>query len=157
MLGQTPKGFPVGCRPEVLRTFFKNGHSCKKDYGLEAKSLGAETMRWWEEIRATGGAFNLRFGGPTGIYNLVILMCWWCSLLRGKPDDELGDCFRTLEAIDSAILSVVHSKNAQPPPTPSAGGSSPGPSAILPVPKSRTRGSKRTISEEPSSRKRLRS
>lgn len=110
-------------------------------------------MRWWEEIKTTGGG-NVRFGGPTGMYNLIILMCWWCQLLKDRPDDELTDCLRTLEDIDRVILSVVRDTSTQSPDVPSPGGTLPETSAPPPV--LRARGSKRAISEEQFPRKRSR-
>ena len=127
-------------RPHVLSAFFKNGHNYKKDYGLKVESLGKETMCWWEEIKTTDGATNVRFGGPTGIYVLVVLMSWWCSLLKDQPDDKLTDCLRTLEDIDCVILSALRGTNDQSPIGPSPGGSSPEESATLPT--HRTRDSK---------------
>ena len=147
---QTLKSFPTGKRPKVLRLFFKNAHKYTKNYELDAESLGTDTMSWWEEIKAKG---SVRFGGPTGMYSLVVLMTWWCSLLEGRPDNELIDCLRTIEEIDNAILSVVRNTNSPSPTLPSPSQSSP---AILPAHKSR--GLKRTASGEPFSKsKRLRS
>lgn len=148
---QTPKGFPSQNRPEVLSIFFKNGHNYKRNYGLEVEPLAADVMRWWEDIKT-----SVCFGGPTGIYTLIVLMSWWCSLLKGRPDNELTDCLRTLEDIDGVILSTVHNLNGQPPVTPSLIGSSP---TASPTPTPHTmrqlRGSKRGFSEEVPSRKRL--
>lgn len=149
---QTPKGFPSRRRPDVLRVFYKNGHRYKKNYGLEAEPLGAKIMGWWEEV-GSGSTANVRFGGPTGVYNFVVLMCWWCSLLEGRPDNEHADCLRTLDNIDRAILSAIHITTILPPvTTPSPAGSS----RASTTPPTQPRGSKRTISEESSSRKRLR-
>ena len=140
-------------RPQVLPVFFKNGHNYTKGYGLEAKSLGADIMRWWEEITTTDGATNICFGGPTGIYNFVVLMSWWSSLLKGRPDDELVDFLRTLEDIDRAISSAVRDTD-RPITGPSCGGSLETPTISQAC---QPRGSKRAIPEETSSRKCLRS
>jgi hypothetical protein len=110
-------------------------------------------MHWWKEIMTTGGAANIRFGGPTGMYNFVVLMSWWSSLLKDQPDDKLTDYLRTLEDIDHAILSAVRNMNGQPP-TPSPNEPSLGTPPIPPVHESR--GSKRNISEGGSIRKRSR-
>ena len=144
-ISQTPKGFPLKKRPNVITAFFKNGHNYRKDYALEARTLGAGTIAWWGEIKAS----NLYFGGPSGMYALIVLMVWWCSLLKNRPSDEAADHIRTLGDIDRTILSVINSRN--PPP----GESSPMTSTIAATP--RPRGSKRATSEEGPSRKRLRS
>ena len=140
---QTAKEFPTQKRPVVLRVFFKHGHKYKRDYELEAGSFGAEIMNWWEEIKSA----DVCFGGPTGMYTLVVLMTWWCSLLKGHPNDKLSDYFRTLDDIDRTILSAIRNMASQPSPAIPA-------STISPTPP--PRGTKRTISDEPSSRKRLR-
>ena len=136
---QTPKGFPSQKQPDILRIFYKNGHQYMKDYGLKAKALGARIMCWWEEVKSTGSTVNVQFGGPTGVYNLVVLMSWWCSLLKGRPDNELSDCLHTLNDIDCVILSAIH--NTVQPPRPST------------TPPAQPRGSKRTATEDPLSRK----
>jgi len=135
-----------------MRAFFKNGHNYKKDYGLKATTLGADIVQWWDEIRSTGNTANVYSGGPTGIYTIVVLMCWWCTLLKGHPDTELTDCLRILEEIDCAILMAVHNIENQPTKSP-LDKPSPGMPAV-PLPQAR--GTKRLVSEEPSSRKRLR-
>ena len=109
-------------------------------------------MRWWEEVKGDGGAVNVRFGGPTGVYNFIVLMSWWCLLLKGQLDNELADYSRTLEDIDHVFLSAVQGENNPPPAAPSLNRTSPEAPTILPAPK---RGSKRTASKEQSSRKRL--
>ena len=152
---QTPKGFPSQNRPQVLATFFKNGHRYTKDYQLNAKSLGAETMRWWEGIKGSVG-----FGGPTGIYTLVVLVSWWCTLLKGQPNGELADCLRALEDINAVFLSVIRNMNNERPTTLSSTRSSPvappvaPPALTTPVPQ--LRGSKRNVTEEAMPRKRSR-
>ena len=140
---QTAKEFPTQKRPEVLRVFFKHGHNYKRDYGLKAGTFGAEIMNWWGEIKSA----NVCFGGPTGMYTLVVLMSWWCSLLKGRPNDELSDCFRTLDDIDCTILSTIRNMAGQPSPTIPV-------STVSPTPP--LRGTKRTMSDKQSSRKRLR-
>jgi hypothetical protein len=153
-LEQTPKGFPTQNRPQILSVFFKNGHNYKKNYKLEAKSLGGEIMCWWEEIKISNVTVNVRYGGPTGVYTLVVLVSWWCLLLKGQPDNELVDCLRTIEDIDRVISSAIHNTSNQPPIAPSRAGS---PSSTLTPAAPQPRGSKRVIPEEVSSRKRLRS
>ncbi|KAF9782108.1 hypothetical protein BJ322DRAFT_1110992 [Thelephora terrestris] len=153
---QTPRGFPTKNRPQVLAVFFKNGHSYRKNYKLEAKSLGGQIMRWWEEMKISNATDNVRYGGPTGVYTLIVLVSWWSSLLAGQPENELTDCLRTVEDIDRAILSAIRAPNDQPPATPSPAGSSPTTSPALTPPAPRPRGRKRSIPEVPSSRKRLR-
>lgn len=111
-------------RLKIIPIFYKSGHSYKKNFGLKAKPLGTEIMGWWEEIKGTGGTINVRFGGPTGIYTLVVLMSWWCSLLKGQPDNELANCLHTLDDIDRTILSVVCDVGRQPPTALSPGGPS---------------------------------
>ena len=112
-------------RLKVIGLFFKNHHNYMKNYELEAKSLSAGIMSWWEELKTTKGGMSTNFGRPTGIYTLIVLMSWWCSLLKGRPDNELVNCLRTIEDVDRAILSAVCS--LPPPP--------PGVSTTLPTPK----------------------
>lgn len=112
-------------------------------------------MSWWEEIKATGSPVNVCFGGPTGMYNLVVLVSWWCSLLKDRPDAELTDYLRTLEDIDRVVLSAICDTDSSSIPASSCGVPSPGASTppLAPQP----RGSKRTIPhEELSSNKRPR-
>jgi hypothetical protein len=148
---QTPKGFPLRNRPQVLSMFFKNGHNYTKNYQLEAKSLGAEITCWWEEIKTSA-----HFGGPTGVYTFIVLVSWWSSLLKGRPDDELADCLCILEDADRVILSAIHNASDQPPavspPTESSLTVSPVPAPLAPQP----RGSKRGIAEGQPPRKCLR-
>lgn len=84
-ISQTLRGFPLRKRPKVIPAFYKNGHNYRKDYGLKlkAKTLDAEIIAWWGEIKASG----LYFGGPVGTYGLIVLMTWWCSLLKDRPGD----------------------------------------------------------------------
>lgn len=128
-------------------------------------------MGWWQEIKSAGA---FKFGGPTGIYNIVVLMSWWCSLLKNQPTTEYSDCIRTLDDIDRAILSVIHITDGPSDPVPTSGGSSQKTSTVTPAEQPRgprrvmsedpvatvapvqPRGSKRVLSEEPSSRKRSR-
>lgn len=147
---QTPKGFPSKKRPEVLRAFFKNGHNYKKGYGIKAITLGSEITQWWDEITSTGNTTDICFGGPTGIYTIVVLMSWWCTLLKGRPDTELTDCLHVLKEIDRVILAAVQDITNQP--TTSSPNRSSGTPTTLPP---QTCGVKRPIPEEPSSRKRL--
>ena len=133
-------------RPKVLASFFKNGHNYKKGYGLKAETLGIEIMGWWEQVKSAG----VGFGGPTGMYTIVVLVSWWCSLLDGRPESELSDCLRTLDEIDQTILSAVRDTTDQPRATPTPSDSSTVASSHGP------RGSKRAVSDKPSSRKRAR-
>lgn len=73
---QTPKGFPTRNHPAVLSAFFKNSHNYKKNYKLEVETLDAEVMLWWEEIKVPNMVANVHFGGPTRIYNIIILVSW---------------------------------------------------------------------------------
>ena len=109
------------------------------------------TMAWWDEVKSAGA---VRFGGPTGIYTIVVLMSWWCSLLKGRPNNELFDCLRTLDDIDSSILSAIRMATVQPSPAPTPNG--PPLETPAAAPSQRPRGSKRPMPEEPSSRKRSR-
>jgi hypothetical protein len=151
-VSQTKAKLPLQGWPKVLSIFYKNTHNYKKDYGLEANTLGAEIMGWWGEVKSAG----IRVGGPTGMCSLVVLMCWWCSLLKGRPSHELTDCLRTLDDIDCTISSALCTMAGQPHATPTPGGCSSSVPAITPAPQ--PRGAKRTASRESlSSRKRMRS
>jgi len=143
-VSQTPKGFPLGNRPKVVSAFYKNGHNYRKDYELEAKTLGADIIAWWDEIKAS----NLYFGGPTGTYTLIVLVTWWGLLLKGRPNGDTSDYLRTLDDIDRTILSVVDSRKTPP------GKSTPRMPMVAETPQ--PRGSKRAASDEGTSRKRLR-
>lgn len=149
-VSQTKTKLPSEGRPKVLSRFYKNAHNYKKDYGLEANALGAEIMGWWGEVKSAG----VRVGGPTGISSLVVLMCWWCSLLKGRPSHELTDCLRTLDDIDCTISSALRAMAGQPRATPTPGGCSSSVPAITPAPQ--PRGAKRTASGESSSSSRKR-
>jgi hypothetical protein len=147
MLPQTHPKLPSQKRPKEVNTFFKFAHNYRKDYGLKADTLGADIMGWWKEVKSTG----VCAGGPTGMYTFVVLMSWWCSLVEGRPSHERSDYLRTLDDIDRAILSALHSTTGQPctPAVP--------PTTSTTTPAPQRRGTKRTISEESSSRKRSRS
>lgn len=110
-------------------------------------------MRWWEEIKSAGA---IQFGGPTGIYNIIVLMSWWCSLLKNQPASEHSDCIRILDDIDRSILSatpiITDSSNYTPGPSRSV--SEDPTSAVARA--HQPRGSKRGMSEDAVSRKRLR-
>lgn len=95
----------------MIYTFFKNGHNYKKDYGLEATTLGTDIAEWWDQIKSTESVCS---GGPIGVYVIVVLMCWWCKLLRGQPDVERTDYLRILEEINRAILTAVHNTKNRP-------------------------------------------
>ena len=64
-------------------------------------------MGWWTEICPPGGILSIKFGGPTGIYSLVVLMTWWCMLLKTKPDKERTNCLRMLTDIDRVFLEAI--------------------------------------------------
>ena len=95
-------------RPAVVPTFYKNGHNYRKDYGVEAHTLGRQIREWWVEICHPNGRSSVQFGGPTGIYSLVVLITWWCKLLRAKPDAEHVECIRALEDIDRALVAAIN-------------------------------------------------
>lgn len=143
---------PSGKRPKVVNCFIKYGHKYKRNYELEATTFGTNVTQWWDEIKSTGSAMNLRVGGPTGIHIIVVLMCWWCTLLRDRPETELTDFILVLEDIDRAILAAIQGPGNQPPTASPPDGSRSGT-------RPQARGVKRTTQEEPSTstRKRLRS
>ena len=95
-------------RPKVIPKFYKNGHKYQKDYGVNIHTLGHQIGEWWTEICPPGGKPSIKFGGPTGIYTIVVLMLWWCSLLAAQPDSEHVDCLRTLEDIDRAFVEEIN-------------------------------------------------
>lgn len=141
---QTPAGFPTERRPAVIRLFHKNAHNYKRDYGVEVHTLGHQIMGWWSEICPPDGVPNIKFGGPTGIYALVVLMSWWCSLLKNKPDEEHTDCLRTLEDIDRVLQMAIKDIKNQPETL----------SPTTPLP---SQSRKRANTEETTSQKRMRS
>jgi len=65
-------------------------------------------MEWWSEICPPGGVPSVRFGGPTGIYALVVLLSWWCTLLKGKTDKERADYLQTTVAVNHAFLAAIN-------------------------------------------------
>lgn len=101
-------------------------------------------MGWWSEICPPDGVPNIKFGGPTGIYALVVLMSWWCSLLKNKPDEEHTDCLRTLEDIDRVLQMAIKDIKNQPETL----------SPTTPLP---SQSRKRANTEETTSQKRMRS
>ena len=111
---QTPAGFPGEKRPKVVGVFHKNGHNYLRDYNAEAHTLGHQIMEWWSEICPPGGIPSVRFGGRTGIYTIVVLMSWWCSLLESKPEEEHVDCLRTLKDVDRVLLTAVNDIKGHP-------------------------------------------
>ena len=64
-------------------------------------------MKWWAEICPPYGS-GVCFAGPTGIYSFVILLTWWCKLLKGKPAGQQQDCLRVLKEVDQALLVAVN-------------------------------------------------
>ena len=107
-------------------------------------------MRWWKEVKPAG----VCFGGPTGVYSIIVLMSWWCSLLKGQPDDKLTDFLHVIDDIDQVILSSIQGITGQPCPT-SAPGSPPSEMSTI-TPDPHPHGSKRTVSKELLPRKHLR-
>lgn len=87
--------------------FHKNAHNYRRDYHLKAHTLGRQIMAWWSEISPPGGVPNVKFGGTTGIYSLVVLMSWWCTLLKSEPDAGRVDCLRTLTDVDRALSTAI--------------------------------------------------
>lgn len=123
----------------MIATFLKNGHSYTRDYRIEFDSLGREISAWWEEI---SGNAHVGFGGPTGIYTMVVLISWWCSFLENQPASDRSPYNHIVEKLNSAILEAI----------PRANQSVAGPSSTGGLPHA-----KRTRVEEPqSSRKKQR-
>ena len=104
----------MATRPAVVRLFYKNGHNYRKDYGVEVHTLGRQIKEWWAEIYPPNGSPSIQFGGPTGIYSLVVLVLWWCRLLGAKPDEERVDCLRALEDIDRAFVAAIEDIERRP-------------------------------------------
>ena len=92
-------------RPGVIHDFYKNGHCYRRNYALDsAHSLGRSILTWWDEISEVG---HVRFGGPCGIYTLVVLTTWWCCLLAGKPKSECADYLSFVQQFNHAILESI--------------------------------------------------
>ena len=71
---------------------------------------------WWSEISK---ADCIGVGGPTGIYTMVVLMTWWCSLLKGRPDSQHTEYTVMVEQLNRAILAAVsHVDQHNAPPSP---------------------------------------
>ena len=70
-------------------------------------------MEWWTEIRPPNGP-GVQFGGPTGIFSLVVLMSWWCALLKEKPEEERADCYRILKDIDQVFSMAINNMKNRP-------------------------------------------
>jgi len=113
---QTQKGFPTTSRPDVIAIFLKNHHNYKRDYGLEAHSLGSAISKWWREINGTA---HVGFGGPTSIYTMIVLMSWWCSLLRDLSDAQRADYVVIVEELNRAVTAAIQ-RAKQPSDTPSS-------------------------------------
>ena len=137
-------------RPAVVRLFHKNGHNYRKDYGVDVHTLGLQVREWWAEICPPNEVPAVRFGGPTGIYTIVVLLSWWRSLLPPKPDGEHADCLHTLEDVDRVFVATINNIKTRRTVTPSATSSS-----TAPPPPSQLR--KRANSGETSPQKRTRS
>ena len=93
-------------------------------------------MEWWTEIRPPGEVPRVQFGGPTGMYSLVVLLSWWCTLLAAKPDKERVECLRVLEDVDRVLVMTLDDlkKNTTTPPS-----APPSPTTPLPYSQSRKR------------------
>ena len=99
------------------------------DYHLEVNTIGHQIMEWWAEISPSGGVPSIRFGGSTGIYSLVVLMSWWCRLLKDEPDAEHADCLHTLTDIDRVLSATIDEiKNNSPSSAPTLSATTPVPS-----------------------------
>ena len=94
-------------RPAVMRLFHKNAHNYQKDYSVEVHTLGRQIVEWWDELCPPGKTPSVRFGGPTGVYSLIVLMSWWCTLLKTRPDNERTDCLCMLTDIDRVLLTTI--------------------------------------------------
>lgn len=111
-------------------------------------------MWWWAELCPPGEAPKVQYGGSTGMYTIVVLLSWWCTLLKGKPEGEHAECLQTLEDVDHVLVATIDDleKNpitsTAPPPTPTA----PPPT----TPPTRSRSRKRANTEVSTSRKRAR-
>ena len=147
---KTPKGFPSKTRPKVVAVFLKNGHSYKRDYQLKYHSFGSEVSGWWKEI---SNLACVGYGGPTGIYTLVVLMAWWSTFLRDHPDSEHANYLAIVGELDHAILAVIAENS--PIAHSSTGHQVPAASSPSPQPNNDNR-AKRAHHERSSSRKRQR-
>jgi hypothetical protein len=88
----------------VIATFLKNGHCYTCDYNIQVESLGHEISAWWNDISGTA---YIGFGGPTGIYMMVVLISWWCSLLRNQSASDRSTYNLLVEQFNSAILDAI--------------------------------------------------
>ena len=88
----------------MVATFLKNGHSYGRDYHVEADSLGREISTWWDGVSGTA---HVGFGGPTGVYTMVVLMAWWCSLLKDRSDPDRANYVVLVDKLNRAILEAV--------------------------------------------------
>jgi len=71
-------------------------------------------MTWWLEICPSGGVPSVGFGGPTGIYTLVVLLSWWCTLLEARAGEERTECLRVLADVDRALLAAINEIKSHP-------------------------------------------
>lgn len=92
----------------MIATFLKNGHNYKRDYHIEVNSLSREVSTWWDEISETA---QVGFGGPTGIYTMVVLMSWWCSFLENQSGSDRSAYNLIVDKLNSAILEAVSCAN----------------------------------------------
>ena len=93
-------------RPKVIGVFIKYGHKYTRDYGLEAGPLGQDISAWWREVAATAHA---GYGGTTGIYTLIVLMTWWCGLVRDQPESERAKYVSIVEDLNCGVLAALRS------------------------------------------------
>ena len=94
-------------RPPVIPLFYKHAHNYRRDYNVKVQTLGHQIEGWWSEI-CSGATPSVRFGGPTGIYTVIVLMSWWCTLLKDEPIEQQADCLRTLAHIDCVLLTAIN-------------------------------------------------
>ena len=146
---QTKSGFPIASRPVVIRLFLKNAHNYDKNYGINVHTLGCQITEWWAELSPPSGAPSIRFGGPTGVYTLVVLLSWWCLMVKVKPVGEHADCLRTLADVNRVLLTEIEKMKNHPAASTST--------LLSPTSPSPSQSRKRGNTEELSPRKRTRS
>ena len=138
-------------RPKAVELFLKNGHNYEREYGLEVHSLGREISTWWGEIKA---AVHIGYGGTTGIHILIVLMTWWCKLLRNEPDSERAKYVAIVKEQNRTLLDALHSMDQSQGVRLSATDSLP--TALPAAPRPNNRPAKRASFRVASSRKRTR-
>jgi hypothetical protein len=136
----------------VVAAFLKNGHAYGRDYHTESNSLGRDISAWWDEISGTA---HVGFGGPAGIYLMVVLMSWWCSLLKDSLDSDRVGYTVLVDKLNHAILQAIPRTDQS-----NAGPSSPDYSLLASSPPpsqySSQRAKRARAEDSSSSRKRLR-